>query len=300
MFCRELLEMETPPKDYKPLLVFVNHKSGGQQGAEVLKDLRQYLTPSQVISLIEEDPPGPGAALTKYGKKPQMRLLVCGGDGTAGWVLQEMMDRRDDFRDRDYVPPMAVLPLGTGNDLARVLNWGGGYTFTDDLHQILQSIEQNSVTSGLDRWQVRILPSAGSKDYEIKTFVLNNYFSIGLDAQIALQFHNRRESNPSLFKSRTLNKSIYGLYGVQKLVDAPPMISELGVHVTVDGQDLPGDALQKIQCIVWQNIPSYGGGSVLWGDYNPELEPHVKPCEMDDGVLEVVGLKDIAHVMNSN
>merc|ERR1712137_1180993 len=150
----------------------------------------------------------------------------------------------------------------------------------------------------LDRWQVKITPTDESaKSKEPESFVLNNYFSIGLDAQIALQFHNMREANPSLFKSRTLNKGIYGLYGMQKIVDVPPLISELGVEVVVEGTDIPQEALQKIQCIVWQNIPSYGGGSVLWGDYNPILEPHVKPCRMDDGVLEVVGLKDIAHVI---
>ena len=57
LFCEELmLKDSNPPSSYQPLLVFVNAKSGGQQGLRVLRQMRKLLSNEQVISLMDETP----------------------------------------------------------------------------------------------------------------------------------------------------------------------------------------------------------------------------------------------------
>ena len=45
-----------------------------------------------------------------------------------------------------------MLPLGTGNDLSRVLGWGGGYT-GGELVPIFQAVS-NAEEISFDRWNV--------------------------------------------------------------------------------------------------------------------------------------------------
>lgn len=60
---------------------------------------------------------GPKYGLEMFRKvATQMRILVAGGDGTVGWVLSTL----DSLNWPSY-PPMALLPLGTGNDLSRYI-----------------------------------------------------------------------------------------------------------------------------------------------------------------------------------
>ena len=76
------------------------------------------------------------------------RVLVCGGDGSVGWVLKEI-----DNHDLHKQCQIGVLPLGTGNDLARVLGWGAALDDDNQLAKLLESFER-ATTKMLDRWSM--------------------------------------------------------------------------------------------------------------------------------------------------
>ncbi|KAJ3585432.1 hypothetical protein NHX12_014151 [Muraenolepis orangiensis] len=125
-----------------PLLVLVNSKSGDNQGVKFLRKFKQLLNPAQVFDLMNG---GPQLGLRLFQKFVTFRILVCGGDGSVGWVLSEL-----DKLNLHKQCQLGVLPLGTGNDLARVLGWGG---LCDDDAQLLQILEklERATTKMLDR-----------------------------------------------------------------------------------------------------------------------------------------------------
>uniref|UniRef100_A0AAR2LJ48 Diacylglycerol kinase n=1 Tax=Pygocentrus nattereri TaxID=42514 RepID=A0AAR2LJ48_PYGNA len=130
----------TSPSCSSPLLVLVNSKSGDNQGVKFLRKFKQLLNPAQVFDLMNG---GPQLGLRLFQKFETFRILVCGGDGSVGWVLSEL-----DKLGLHKQCQLGVLPLGTGNDLARVLGWGG---LCDDDAQLLQILEklERAVPSGL-------------------------------------------------------------------------------------------------------------------------------------------------------
>ncbi|KAM8903616.1 diacylglycerol kinase delta isoform 2-T2 [Spinachia spinachia] len=136
-----------PPSCTSPLLVFVNSKSGDNQGVKFLRRFKQLLNPAQVFDLMNG---GPHLGLRLFQKFDTFRILVCGGDGSVGWVLSEI-----DALMLHKQCQLGVLPLGTGNDLARVLGWGSACDDDTQLPQILEKLERAS-TKMLDRWRIMV------------------------------------------------------------------------------------------------------------------------------------------------
>uniref|UniRef100_A0A8C8RDF4 Diacylglycerol kinase n=1 Tax=Pelusios castaneus TaxID=367368 RepID=A0A8C8RDF4_9SAUR len=269
----------------KPLLVFVNPKSGGNQGTKVLQMFMWFLNPRQVFDLSQE---GPRDALELYRKVPNLRILACGGDGTVGWILSIL-----DELQLSPQPPVAVLPLGTGNDLARTLNWGGGYT-DEPVSKILCHVEDGTIVQ-LDRWNLQVernpdLPQEEIEDgaRKLPLSVFNNYFSLGFDAHVTLEFHESREANPEKFNSRFRNKMFYAGAAFSDFLQRSSRDLSKHVKVVCDGTDLTTKIQElKFQCIVFLNIPRYCAGTMPWG--TPSDHRDFEPQRHDDGYIEVIG-----------
>ncbi|EEC83198.1 hypothetical protein OsI_28453 [Oryza sativa Indica Group] len=105
-----------------------------------------------------------------------LRVMVAGGDGTVGWVLGCLGDLY--VQNREPIPPVAVIPLGTGNDLSRSFGWDG--TAEGELPETVSCFDG----------------------------VFYNYFSIGMDAQVAYGFHQLRDEKPFLASGPLSNKGI--------------------------------------------------------------------------------------------
>ncbi|XP_060032485.1 diacylglycerol kinase zeta isoform X3 [Erinaceus europaeus] len=283
---RPFIIRPTPSPLMKPLLVFVNPKSGGNQGAKIIQSFLWYLNPRQVFDLSQG---GPKEALEMYRKVHNLRILACGGDGTVGWILSTL----DQLRLKPP-PPVAILPLGTGNDLARTLNWGGGYT-DEPVSKILSHVEEGNVVQ-LDRWDLRAepCPEAGPEERDegatdrLPLDVFNNYFSLGFDAHVTLEFHESREANPEKFNSRFRNKMFYAGTAFSDFLMGSSKDLAKHIRVVCDGTDLtPKIQDLKPQCIVFLNIPRYCAGTMPWG--HPGEHHDFEPQRHDDGYLEVIG-----------
>jgi diacylglycerol kinase (ATP) len=151
------LAVSALPSYVSPILVFINPKSGGQTGLMALMAFNSLLNPVQVINCLDN----PREHLKNLSSLKRVRILVAGGDGSVSWMLKLLYD--DDIWPGEK-PPVGIFPMGTGNDLSNVLNWGVGlrsqasenlWSLTEYAGRMIKDLYLSHVTL-LDRWNVTI------------------------------------------------------------------------------------------------------------------------------------------------
>jgi len=257
-----ILAPENLPATSTPLLCFVNSRSGANQGKLVLAILKNLLHPAQVVDLAKNDPV---KVLQTFSVLPGLRILVAGGDGTVGWILNAV-EKINNLA--EHTPPVAVLPLGTGNDLARVLGWGVSVD-VDELPSFLDNI-QHASTIYLDWWE---MIAYTDKKVEQRRVSFSNYLGIGVDASIIMRFHDARESAPHRFVSQIINKVWYGVMGGLEIFWRK--CKGISKHIQLSADGKPIALPEEMEGIIFSNIPSYGGGIHFWHEEDDSDEDEV-------------------------
>lgn len=207
-----------------------------------------------------------------------------------------------------HSPPIATVPLGTGNNLPFAFGWGKKNPGTDEqsvlsfLNQVMKAKEMK-----IDNWHLLMrmkAPKHGTCDpiaplelpHSLHAFhrvsetdELNiegchtfrggfwNYFSMGMDAQVSYAFHSERKLHPEKFKNQLVNQSTYAKLGctqgwfMASLFHPPSRnIAHMGKVKVMKtaGQWEDLEIPSSIRSIVCLNLPSFSGGLNPWGTPN--------------------------------
>jgi len=231
-------------------------------------------------------------------------------DGVSGGYEEEAITVPRSITDRPHPTVLAVQPLGTGNDMARHLNWGGGLKGTPQMADIAAKIEKATEVQ-MDRWEIHISPKPqhttifGSSQGSEASGVWVNYFSLGVDAKVVHEFEECRSDKccgvqctrnccKPLFCCQLANKAWYGLWGGANTCYCRSVGSFVDMEVTdSNGVTTPHEiprGCNAVQSLVLMNITTFSGGVPLWGDLPSANVGTWTPQDASDGQLEVLGI----------
>jgi diacylglycerol kinase (ATP) len=267
-----------------PMISFVNTKSGGRKGSKLLEPLTKVFGEERTYDLFAQQPVGPGVGLDAHIREPGLRVLVAGGDGTVNWVMEVIASRIQQDPSLQW-PAIAILPLGTGNDLSRQFYWGHAY-LGYDLNRLRNAMAVAPVRK-LDRWTLKVqaevhVPeevAAGNgkqtpEEAEAhaqaqarqaeeasfsKTFI--NYFGIGVGGHVVSLFEGCRQAHAWLYCCRCMNNTIYGWFGMTYCCRCPQKLAQ-HYELEIDGHPVDIPALS--QGLEVLNIQNFMGGVELW------------------------------------
>lgn len=190
----------------------------------------------------------PGAQLVEQVKALSEsfdRVVVAGGDGTIGLAIQGIAHGNASGC------ALGVVPIGTGNDLARELRLLSSFR-RGGLRSLLEAFFLDR-TAPLDLWSVN----------DKATMV--NYLSLGLDGKSTETFARRRP----LGGSHTLvaNKLRFGLSGILSLGHRLPDDFRLRIHKGESFLDVPLGGKRTVAIL---NISHYAAGLMRIAGTRPD------------------------------
>ncbi|MEK7448385.1 MAG: diacylglycerol kinase family protein [Planctomycetota bacterium] len=230
----------------KKIKIIINPISGSGRGPRLLKKLLKHLDYSRISAEIKTTAQA-GEATYEAQNLTGIDTLVCiGGDGTVNEVINGL---------RLTGPksvPLAILPVGSGNVIAKELN------LSRNIKEFIRLLDLNKTVS-FDLGEVNFPATSGSGP---RYFI--SMAGIGFDAEVACLYHKFR-------RGVRLQAHLFNYFplGISTLLRyRPPKIS-----IEVDGRPITDEA-----CFIQvANARSYGGPFV----FIPQARP-------DDGMLDIL------------
>ena len=176
----------------KRISFLLNPTSGGRRGACTIAALNQYAYAHPELIEVKLIDQAKLAAQIESAKESEI-LVIGGGDGTISRLLPHL---------HGHDKPIGILPLGTGNDLARDLGFIELQRISDPV-QILQ--KYNSAAQR----EVTVFCLEYGAEYSEHTLFLN-YASFGFDAKVVSDFASWRKTwFAGLLRSVLMNRVGY-------------------------------------------------------------------------------------------
>ena len=182
-------------------LCLINPVAGGGKGRALIERLKTYKASGTFIGEIEELNPSAIKSQLERGRSYDS-VLIGGGDGSVSQVIAEL--------DGSH-PPIGLLPLGTGNDLAKESGIYRHFSISNPLQLILRY--RKNQTKDVTVWKIEF-------DYNEKRSVrFLNYVSFGMEGRVVNRFSRWRKSpfyRPVKLFGVLGNRSAYGAAGLSE------------------------------------------------------------------------------------
>ncbi len=266
--------MPTPTNSSFPtrLLFLVNPVSGGGAGQRTANRIEALLQEEFQQSRsgfdIELTDPQNLLSQTVQACQNYSNIIAVGGDGTASPILQGILKEGGETR-------FGLIPLGTGNDLARSLGiydpkivWS-----KKSLRRVLQTVLSGR-THPMDMFEIE---GAG---------FFSNYMGLGLDAQILAGYTGLQKTSwfPWIRSSRALKFLLYGLLLMKHLLYRLPQGVHLSIHSGASERQLAAE--DQLRAVIVSNTRTYAGGFHL-----------SQESKIDDGRFEVTQVRGIPDML---
>lgn len=246
------------------VLILVNPQAGNRKGAEwlsALNNLAGRMGPGEQWLVEPTSKAGLEEQISRMAAGVDS-LIIVGGDGTVSQVLEASWAQ-------GLSMPVGIVPLGTGNDMARSLGLYKGRPWRPE--EILDYVKTRKTTL-VDLWGLK------------GNVCFSNYASIGLDAAVVRRFCRLRrwmEQRPGLGR-RGFYFSLYIAVWISRVGQR---VCEGTVLAWEDEKGLKHEkCIGGTRVLALTNTPYYAAGALM--------EPG---AQMDDGLLEVTLFRHMRH-----